>query len=205
MTRRSRAFLVVVSAVVTYLATSISTNAQTNYQDHELRIPSVTPIIARTDESSDVLLASIATIFHDQEICCGRDSALEDSAQAADGRSLKEIAAKLEGRHLLGDGRPIHVTAEYISPDAATASRVVSLITAQHPLLMQWNSIFYVVYGVDYVQTEDYSEHTAGMVIRKLFLWDTCYSDAHRNVVFDRETEDAGKVQGLLFLQWNID
>jgi hypothetical protein len=43
------------------------------------------------------------TEFHDQTVCCGRDSALEDSAQAADARSLKEIATTLDGRQLLGD------------------------------------------------------------------------------------------------------
>jgi len=39
------------------------------------------------------------------------------------------------------------------------------------------------------------------MYIHKFLLWDTRFSDSRRTVVFDRETEDPGKVQGLLFLQ----
>ena len=205
MTRRSRAFFVVVSSVVTYFLAQALAYSQTYYQDHEAHVPDLSSTVSRTHDPSDVLLASLSTVFHNPEICCGRDSALEDSAQAADARSLKDIASKLEGRHLLGDGRPIHVTAEYLSPEAATASRIVSAITDQRPLLMQWHSRFYVVYGVDYVRTEDYSERAVELVVRKLLLWDTRYSDERRNVVVDRETEDPSKVQGLLFLQWRMD
>jgi len=38
-------------------------------------------------------------------------------------------------------------------------------------------------------------------VIRKFLLLDTRYSDSRREVVFTRGVDDAGKVQGLLFLQ----
>jgi hypothetical protein len=41
-------------------------------------------------------------------------------------------------------------------------------------------------------------------VIRKILLWDTRFSDARREVVFDRETADVSKVQGLLFVQWAL-
>ena len=82
----------------------------------------------------------------------------------------------------------------------APVSRVIGAISDQHPLLMQWNSRFYVVYGVDYVRTEDYSGGATAMIIRKLLLWDPRYSDERRNVLFNRETEGPGNVQGLLFL-----
>lgn len=206
MTRRSRPSIpVLLSTVLTYLATSTFAYSQTYYREHEVQVPNLPSVVSRTHDPSDVLLAALETIVHDQKICCGRDSALEDSAQAADARSLKEIAVKLDGRHLLGDGRPIHITAEYLTPEAVTASRVVSAITDQHPLLIQWNSHLFVVYGVDYVRTEDLSDGAITMVIRKFLLWDTRYSDERRNVVFDRETEDPTKVQGLLFLQWRME
>ena len=105
----------------------------------------------------------------------------------------------------MSDGRPIHITAEYVTPDAVTATRVVSAITNQHPILMQWNSHLYVVYGVDYMRTENLSAGAVGVVIRKFLLRDTRYSDERRNVVFDRETEDATKVQGLMFLQLRME
>jgi hypothetical protein len=116
------------------------------------------------------LLATLQTVFHDQKVCCGRDSALEDSAQAADARSLKEIATRRDGRHLTGDGRPIYVAAEYVTPEAVTTSRVVDAITDQHPLLMQWNSHLYVVYGVDYLRTKDVSAGVTAVVIRMFLL-----------------------------------
>jgi len=206
MTRPSRAFLLAFAAVVTHVAASTLGYSQTYYQDQQARVNSLPTVVARSDDPSDLLLASLETIFHNPEICCGRSSALEDSAQAADARSLKDIASKLDGRHLLGDGRPIHVTAAYLTPEAVTASHVVGELADQHPMLMQWNSHLYVVYGVVYVRTEDPSEPgTVGMITRKFLLWDTRYSDERRNVVFDRESEDPNKVQGLLFLQWHMD
>jgi hypothetical protein len=39
------------------------------------------------------------------------------------------------------------------------------------------------------------------MVIRKLLLWDTRYTDSRREVVFTRGVDDANKVAGLLFVQ----
>jgi hypothetical protein len=206
MTRRSRApILAFVSTILTYLAASIPAYSQTYYQEHEVQVPNLPLVVSRSDDPSDVLLASLQTLFHDQEICCGRDSALEDSAQAADARSLKEISAKLDGRHLMGDGHPIHIAAEYVTPEAVTASRVVSAITDQHPLLMQWNSHLYVVYGVDYMRTEDLSAGVTATVIRKFLLWDTRCSDERRNVVFNRDTEDPSRVQGILFLQLRVE
>lgn len=206
MTRRSRAFIhAFLAAVLAYLAARTLAYCETYYRDYEVQVPNLPSVVSRTHDPSDVLLASLTTVFHDPEICCGRDSALEDSAEAADARSLKEIAAKLEGRHLLSDGRPTHVTAEYVTFDAVTASRVISAITDQHPILMQWNSQLYVVYGVDYVRTEDLPDGAIAMVIRKFLLWDMRYSDERRNVVFDRETEDPTRVQGLVFLEWRME
>jgi hypothetical protein len=37
-------------------------------------------------------------------------------------------------------------------------------------------------------------------VIHKFLLWDTRYSDSRREVVFNRETDDLGKVDGFLFV-----
>jgi len=207
MTRRSRALILVfVSTILTYFAASIPAYSQTYYLEHEIQVPNLPFVVSHPDDPSDVLLAMLQTEFHDQTVCCGRDSALEDSAQAAAARSLKEIATKLDGRQLMGgDGRPIHVAAEYVTHEAVTASRVVDAITDQHPLLMQWNSHLYVVYGVDYLRTEDVSAGVTAVVIRKFLLWDTRYSDERRDVVFDREAEDPTKVQGLMFLKLRVD
>lgn len=206
MTSRSRLLTIpFLVTVVPYLAAGSLAYSQTYYQEQEVRVNHLPTVVARSHSPSDVLLASLETVFHDQKVCCNRDSALGDSAQAADPRWLKQIAAQLEGRHLLGDGRPIQVTAEYVTPEAVSASRVVSAVTEQGPLLMLWNSHLFVVYGVDYLRTEDLATGATAPVIRKFLLWDTRYSDERRNVVFDRETEDPTSVQGLLFLQSHME
>jgi len=177
--------------------------SQSYYQEHEVQVDDLPSVVARSHDPADVLLASAETVFQDKELCCARGSALQDSVEAADPESLKDVAAKLDGRHLSSDGTPFHVTAEYVTPDAVSASRVVSTITDQHPLLMQWNFHLYVVYGVRFLRTVDGSTGAVGVVIQKFLLWDTRYSDTRRSVVFDRETEDPAKVQGLLFVQRN--
>jgi len=159
--------------------------------------------MARTHGSSDVLLTSLDTVFHDRDVCCGKDSALEDSVSAADAKSLKDVASKLNGRHLLSDGRPIMVTAEYMAPDQVSSGRLIRMILDQHALLMLWNSNLYVVHGIVYRWTASGDPTTSVVtmtVIHKFLLWDVRYSDSRREVVFDRLIDDASKVQGLLFV-----
>lgn len=159
---------------------------------------------AASHDHTDILLTSLDTIIHDKSICCGRDSALVDAAQGADSGSLQDIASKLDGRHLMGDGRPIKVTTEFMTPDQVRAGHLVTMIEQQHAALMIWNSHLYVVHGAVYIWVWSGSGETAAEVpvIRKILLWDTRFSDSRRDVVFDRETADVSKVQGLLFVQW---
>lgn len=179
-------------------------HAQILNQDTELEAHDLPFLMARTPHASDVLLTSLDTVIHDRDICCGRDSALEDSSQAADPGSLKDVATKLDGRHLLGDGRPIQVTAEYFSPDTLNSGYLLAMIKSQHPPIMQWNSHLYVVHGIVYLWVEYGSSDSPGpteVVIHKFLLWDTRYSDSRREVVFNRDTDDMSKVQGFLFVQ----
>ncbi len=66
---------------------------------------------------------------------------------------------------------------------------------------MAWNSHLYVVTGVVYVESADYSTGATAYIIRKFLLVDTRYSDARREVAFSRGADDSDKVQGLLFVQ----
>jgi len=177
-------------------------HAQVLYQDQLAQVDHLPSLAARTHDPSDVLLTSLHTIIRDDAICCDRDSALQDSAQAADPKSLKDVASKLEGRHLLADGRPIKVTTEFLTPDAVNSGHLIQMILDQHPPLMEWNSHVYVVHGVVYAWTASGSEDSTAVytVIRKFLLWDTRYADSRRDVVFDRATDDPNKVQGLLFV-----
>ena len=173
-------------------------------QDEEIQVHDLPALTARSAHRSDVLLTSLDTLFHDREICCGRDSALEDSAGAADPRSLKDVASKLQGRHLLSDGRPMMVTATYLTPDAVNSGLLITWFQNQHAALMQWNSHIYVVHGIVYMWTANYTPDGSGQsgtVIHKFLLWDTRYSDSRREVVFNRDSDDLSKVQGFLFVE----
>jgi hypothetical protein len=147
-----------------------------------------------------VLLTSVDTVLNDKRICCGKDSALVDSAQKADPSSLKDIASKLQGRHLLSDGRPIMIAAEYIEPASINSGMLISMLRAQHALLMQWNSHLYVCYGVTYRRDYDPSTGSELYTIYKFLLLDTRYSGSRRELTFDRATDDWTMVRGMLAL-----
>jgi hypothetical protein len=177
-----------------------SAYAQQMYTDLEVHVSGLPELMAKSHDPSDVLPTSLDTILHDRIICCGKDSALEDSVERADPLSLKNIASKLQGRHLLSDGRPIIVTAEFWPTEAVDALKLVHMLNEKHALLMVWNSHLYVVYGIVYRWVDYSADSGPYTVIRKLQLLDTRYSDSRREVEFNRESDDPSKVQGLLMV-----
>ena len=169
--------------------------------NQEVRVPQLPLLMARTHDLSDVLLTSLDIVFHDPGVCCGKDSALEDRALTADPLSLKEIASKIRGRQLLSDGRPIMITADVLppAPSVDISWQIIGLLRDKQALLLVWNSHLYVLYGAvfDEVGSEDGS---TAFMIHKLLLLDTRYSGPRREVIFNRDTDDWGKVQGMLRL-----
>ena len=184
--------------VVACLSVVCLAQAGTYVAIQQVRVSSLPVLVARSHEPSDVLRASLATVVEDKSICCGKDSALADDVTRADPLSLKDVAAKLRGRHLLSDGRPIMVTAEYLEPATINSGMLITTFHDQHALLMEWNSHLYVCYGVTY--RRDYDPGTGSVVntILKFHLLDTRYSDSRRELVFNRDTDDWSKVQGML-------
>jgi hypothetical protein len=176
--------------------------AQMAYPEEEVDVQNLPSLTAQSTHSADVLRTSLEIVVHDHDICCGRNSALTDSLDYANPKSLKDVAAKLEGRHLLSDGRPIMVTTEFMTPDEVNSGHLIYMLLNQHAPLMMWNSHLYVVSGVTYVESVDYSSGVMTNTIHKFLLQDTRYSDERREGSYDRTTEDASKVQGLLFLDW---
>jgi hypothetical protein len=170
----------------------------------EVHVSDLPTLTARSPHASDVMFTALEIVFHDKEICCGRNSALDDSVQALDPKSLKDIADKLQGRHLLSDGRTFMITAEYLTPEQVNAGHLIAMLKTNHAPLMMWNSHLYIVSGVTYVEIIDYSNGSGGVPMdttHKFLLQDVRYSDSRRQVIFDRLTEDASKVPGILFLE----
>lgn len=194
-------FLVVgSSAVFVCLALCCFATAQTYYPNTEVRISDLPSVAAKSKDASDVLAASLEIILRDKDICCGKNSALEYDVQRADPKSLKDVATRLQGRHVLSDGRPIMVTAEYVPATSLVGGTFIGTLNDKQPLLMEWNSHLYVVYGVIY-STVFSPEGGRTDSIFKIFLLNPRYSDQRREVTFNRQTDDWGKVQGLLTLK----
>jgi hypothetical protein len=166
----------------------------------EVHVTGLRALRARSHEPSDVLLTSLDTIVHDRSVCCGKDSALGESAEMAAPASLKDVAAKLRGRHLLSDGLPIMISAEYLEPAVISAGMLIGTLRDQHALLLEWEAHLYVCYGVTYGKYYDPNSGSEVDTIYKFLLLDTRYSDSRREVVFNRETDDWSKVQGMLRL-----
>jgi hypothetical protein len=182
------------------LAISGYARAQDTYKPESIRVSNLPTLVARSHDPSDVLLTSLDTILHDREVCCGKDSALEDSAQRADPASLQNVASKLQGRHLLSDGRPIMVSANYIAPDAINANLLIETLQQKHAMLLLWKSHLYVLYGATYIVDFDPNSGAVSYNVRTLLLIDTRYSDSRRMLEFNRETDDWSKVQGVLWI-----
>ena len=186
--------------IVTQLTIICLAQAGTYVAIQEVRVSGLPVLVARSHQPTDVLLTSLTTIVHDQSVCCGRDSALTDDAERADPLSLKDVAKRLQGRHLLSDGRPIIVTAEYFDPATVNANILINTLHDQHAMLFEWNSHMYLCHGVTY--RRDYDPDTGAVLnsILKFHLLDTRYSDSRQIKIFDRGTDDWSKVQGVMRL-----
>ena len=175
-------------------------------KDLEIRVDTLSTLVARSKDPMDVLLTSLAIVFRDKEICCGKDSALGDQVRTADPKSLKDVASKLNGRHLLSDGRPFVVTADYMAPDAMNSGTLIGMMTAHHAVLMQWNAHLYVVDGLIYrwIRMGADSTSTSMTVIQNFLLRDPRYIDERQKVEFNRNSDDITKIGGLLFVQTKL-
>jgi hypothetical protein len=118
--------------------------------NQEVRVRDLSPQAAPSTNTTAVLISALEAIFHGAEVCCGKNSALEDGAEAADPLSLKDVSAKLQGKHLSNDGRPITVSTEYMASDSINPGQIVSCLLGNRALLMEWKSRLYVVYGAGF-------------------------------------------------------
>ena len=184
---------------------AIGCAGQQLYTDLEAHVSGLPVVVAKSHDPTNVLAASLETILHDRSICCGKDSALEDGVARADSESLQDVASKLQGRHLLSDGRPILVTAEFWPGEHVNGASLIKSFSDKHALLAFWNGHLYVAYGVVYRWLQDSVDSGPYTAIHKIELWDTRYADSRREVTFNRETDDPAKVQGFLFLTFSLN
>jgi hypothetical protein len=118
---------------------------------------------------------------------------------SADALSLQDVSAKLQGKHSSVDGHTITVGTEYIAPNSVSPAQIISALSSNRALLLEWKSQLYVLYGAAFDEKLYYSGQR-DYVIHKLFLLDVRFPDSRREVTFNRESDGWGKVQGLLML-----
>jgi len=188
-------------SVASCLAVCSVAYGQIYYPNQEVRITELPALTSVSGNLSDVLAASVEIILRDKEVCCGKNSALEDSLQSADPASLDDVAKKLQGRHLLSDGRPIMVTAQFVPAAAVNSGLLIYALAEKHPALMEWDSHLYVVYGLTFNRTIMQTNGPTTDTIQQFLLLDPRFSDKRREASFNRLTDDWGKVQGLLMLK----
>jgi len=168
------------------------------HPNQEVRVANLPALTAPSRNPSAVLAAALETILRDKAVCCGKDSALEDTVLAAP-LSLQELSAKLQGKHVMSDGRSVMVSAEYVPQSSITPDLMISALIDQHSLLMKWKSHFYVLYGAIYDETV-FSSGLRQFALHKLLLLDPRFSDQRRETEFNRDSDDWGKVEGVLTL-----
>ena len=168
------------------------------FPNQEVRVTNLGSLTAPSKDATAAIAAAVEAVLHDSSLCCGKDSALGDLV-LSEPRTLKELGTKLQGRHLLSDGRPIMVNAEYAPQVSINSGSVIGALKEQRASLFEWKSHVYVLYGAVY--GEDRCLSGARLYsIAKFLLLDPRFSDQRRDAVFNRETDDLGKVQGLLTL-----
>jgi len=130
---------------------SVNANGQSEgeryvfHANQELRVAPLPTVVADSTSESAVLAASVATAVMERDVCCGRNSALED--QVGTKLSLRALGERLRGKHYLDNGSPILVADQYWSGASVNAENIIGSLMAQRPLLMDWNGHLYVLYG----------------------------------------------------------
>lgn len=166
--------------------------------NQQILVP-VTPRPIHSSDTAAPLQAALATIFQNPELCCGPNSSLENVSATSPNISTKQLAAKLDGRHTLPDGRPFTVATDLIDPATINVTQLLTPLKQNRVFLMQWNSRWYLLVGADYDEWI-YNDGRRDYSIHKLRLLDFGNPAAPKKTVFDRQKEDWAKVQGLLLV-----
>jgi hypothetical protein len=168
--------------------------------NQQVVVPTLPPLVATSTDRSAGMAAALEIVIHDKAVCCGKDSALEDAALYASlsaSVSLKELSAKIQGRHLLSDGRPIQVNAEYLVHSSVNGGWIVNTLREQRALLLEWGDRVYVVYGAIFDIARDTGSGVEAFAVHKLLLLDPRFSDRKRVTEFNRDSDDWEKVRGI--------
>jgi hypothetical protein len=179
-------------------AQDIPTPTTVFLQNQVVRIANLPSLTAPSSNPAAVLATSLETVIQDKDVCCGKNSGLEDALLSAS--SLKDLSAKAQGRHVLSDGLSTNIRTEYLPQSSLNDRFLVSTLTNQQPMLIEWKSRVYVLYGAVYDETRTYNPDAWQFTIHKLLLLDVRFSDHRREVEFNNDSDDWKTIPGLLTL-----
>jgi hypothetical protein len=191
-------FVIVFGLAVSCLAQD-PTDSCTFFPNQEVHVNNLPSLTAPSKDTSAVIATAVETVLHDSTLCCGKDSALGDLVHS-EPRTLKELGTKLQGRHLLSDGRPIMVNAEYAPQASINSGSVIGALKEQRASLFEWKSRVYVLYGATFNEDRCVSGARRYAIVDFRLLDLRFVNGQQREAVFNRGTDDLGKVQGLLTL-----
>jgi hypothetical protein len=104
--------------------------------DQEIYVAHLPSMKSPSAEPSAVLATALETIIQDGDVCCGKDSGLE-SAVLSSPPSLSALSTKLQGKHVVGNGLSVIVSAKYTPSGSINPGLVIGALLDQQPMLFQ--------------------------------------------------------------------
>ncbi len=198
--RYALVLLCLLLAFATIAAQDTSYPSLVVHPNQEVTVKNLHLKLARWPGETAALAGALETILDFPQLCCGRNSSIPALPASARSNSLQEIAAKLNGKHVLSDGRPVFVAAHYFSASAITSHQIVAFLMENQALLVQWDSHFFVLSGAVF-DDKVYSDGNRDIILRKLRLFDPDATAAAHEITFDREKDQWSEVQGFLLIK----
>jgi hypothetical protein len=161
----------------------------------EIRLSDMPSLTAASEDPSAVLATALKTIVQCKNLCCPKDSAIEDVVLTGP-RTLKDLSTALQGGNFWSD-HPQAIHTQYAAQGAVDPGFILTALLDHNPTVIEWKSNFYIVYGAIFDETLHYSGRREYAVHRFLLL-DPRFSGDQRQVEFNRDTDDWKTVQGLM-------
>jgi hypothetical protein len=145
------------------------------------------------------LSALLQAIFHDPEVCCDKDSALQHDVELLASNSLQAVNDKLKGRHVMRDGRWVTIDTQYAGEASIVSAALISNVLQGQLVLLEWDSHVYLLKSVTFDETR-YTDGTSDYVIRGMMVLDPQSKTKNMEVNYNRQKDDWGNIKSLLIV-----